>query len=118
MKLAVTIACFLLSCSLFSQPYTVRQDPNDPIRKIVDLKPVVRNLRQTVSTRNLLDESKDSRKPIHFQAFELKNPRTGKSLNPNAKLTLKMPDGSTRVTTVKVFYDQVNELEKQLYNIF
>ncbi len=113
MKLLLTFLLSLLSISLTAQRYTERTDPANPKRKIVTLTLIIRKLPETVSTRNLLDEDK-SRKPIPFQTFELKNPRTGKVLDPNAKMTLKLPDGSTRVTTVKAFYDQVNEMEKQL----
>ena len=46
--------------------------------------------------------------------FELRNPSTGKVLDSNATMKIKLPDGTIRTTTVKAFYNQVNEMEKQL----
>lgn len=108
--------CSVLFCITGSaqERYTVRTDPSNPKRKIVELRPVTHRLRTTQNLRNILVEDQAKRAPIPFQPFEMKHPKTGKPLNPEAKMTIKMPDGSTRSTTVKEFYAQVNDLEKQL----
>lgn len=112
--LPVIFILFLFSSGFAQNRYTVRTDPSNPKRKLVELKPVTYRLNMTQAVKNILDEDMAMRKPIPFQPFEMKHPKTGKPLDPNAKLNIKMPDGSTRSTTVKEFYTQVNELEKQL----
>jgi hypothetical protein len=114
MKKLLTILPFLFSLSVFAQRFVERADPKNPQRKIVELKPVTHRLNLANAYRNVLDEDKSGRQPIAFKPFEMRHPKTGKALNPDAKMTLKLPDGSTRQTTVKEFYTQVNELEKQL----
>lgn len=114
MKKLLTILPFLITITLQAQRYVEKQDPRNSRRKIVEMKPVVHRLNLTNAYRNILDEDKSNRQPIAFKAFDLRNPRTGKQLNPEAKMTLKLPDGSTRETTVKEFFSQVNDLEKKL----
>ncbi|MCX6318756.1 MAG: hypothetical protein NTW29_15865 [Bacteroidetes bacterium] len=114
MKKLLAILPLLLSISLHAQRYVEKPDPRNANRKIVEMTPVVQRLNLSNAYRNILEEDKSTRQPITFKAFDLKNPRTGKALNPEAKMTLKLPDGSTRQTTVKEFFSQVNELEKKL----
>ena len=121
-KTIFTLPIFaLVIASLFSQTltaqerYTVRSDPKNNKRKIIDLQPVVRKAELKVDRRNALDVSRGfPRKAIVFKPFEMKNPRSGKALNPDAVLTIKLPDGTQRKTTVKQYYEQLNKLEEAL----
>ena len=94
--------------------YPVRTDPRNPGRSIIELPKTERKLPQVLSTRNVLDATGYRQNAIAFQPFEMKNPRTGKALDPNATLTIQLPDGTKRTTTVKIFFEQVNEMEKAL----
>ncbi len=97
-----------------AENYSERKDPTNAKRTIVEFKPVTRDLPTRALTRNLLDNPNVQRAPITYVPFELKNPRSGKALNPSAALKITMPDGRTVNTTVKAFYDQVNAMEKAL----
>lgn len=114
-RLCYLLAFLLLFTSIiFAQRYQERQDPKNPKRKILTLQTATRKAQMVVQTRNVLDADNAKKPPIAFQPFEMRHPRTGKPLNPNATLTINMPDGSKRVTTVKQYYEQLNALENAL----
>ncbi len=112
---ALLLVAIFQYVAVSAQPaFTERADPRNPKKRLVELKPVVRRLPQTLNLRNILDEDQEKRPTLPHIPFETKNPRTGKTLNPDAEMKLKMPDGSERKTTVKEFFGQLNELEKKL----
>lgn len=111
--------CFFLSFVLiqttFAQPiYTVRNDPANSKRKIIDIKPATRKLSTVIQTRNALDAVKFKRPELPFKAFEMRHPKTGKELNPNAIITIKYNDSVQKKATVKEFFDELNAMEKAL----
>lgn len=111
----ILVIAMLISQNLFAQQrYTVRADPKNAKRKIIDLEPVSKKATFIIQTKNALDVPKFARQPIAFKPFEMRNPKTGKALNPDAVLTIKMPDGTERKTTVKQYFEQLNKLEEAL----
>src|SRR5688572_11502847 len=94
--------------------YNTRVDPNNTKRKIIDLPKIVKKVVPFNPTKNTLDAAIVKRPPIAYKAFELKDPKTGKALDPARVVSLKMPDGKTRKTTVKQFFDELNKMEEAL----
>lgn len=101
--------------SLFAQPlYSIRNDPDNNKRKIIDIKPAVRSAPFVVQTRNVLDNPGYRRPEIPHRPFEMVNPKTRKPLSPEAMLTIKINDSVTKKTTVKQFFAELNEMERAL----
>lgn len=95
--------------------FTITQNPQNPKRKLVTLPKVTRGVQQIRLTQNVLDSPGFKRTPIPFQKFDMVNPRSGKSLNPAAKITLPGPDGKPGPTmTVQQYFDQLNMVETEL----
>lgn len=114
-KIFALAVCLFFSAFLFAQQgFKTRIDPQNPKRKIIDLPPVIRKAPVIDEKRNVLDDASFKRAPIPFKPFEMRNPKTGKDLDPNAVLTIAMPDKTTRTTTVKQFYEQLNKMESAL----
>lgn len=105
---------FLPLALLGQRTFTIKVNPAAPGRKLVELPPVNRPAALVQPTRNALDGTNFRRTAIPFQAFALVNPRTGKALDPNAQLTLPMPDGTKRTTTVKQYFEQLNAMEQAM----
>jgi hypothetical protein len=114
-KTFLLIPGLFLSFICFSQNgYTVKQDPLNAKRKIIELKPLVVKAQPMIVSRNVLDDPGYRRTAINFQKFEMKHPKTGKALNPDAVMTIRLPDGSIKKTTVKAFYDELNKMEEAM----
>lgn len=95
--------------------YTITQNPQNPKRKLVTFPKVTRAVQQIKLNQNVLDSPGFKRTPIAFQKFDMVNPRTGKALNPAAKITLPGPDGKPGPTmTVQQYFDQLNMVETEL----
>lgn len=95
--------------------FTITQNPQNPKRKLVTLPKVTRAVQQVKLNQNVLDSPGFKRTPIAFQKFDMVNPRTGKALNPAAKITLPGPDGKPGPTmTVQQYFDQLNMVETEL----
>lgn len=97
-----------------SSNVVIRPNPRNPKRKIIEISPIRRSLQQVNLLKNALDDKAFRQEPIPFQRFEMVHPTTRKPLDPNAKLTLTTPDGRSRTTTVKEYFEQLNELEMAL----
>lgn len=114
-RLTVLAIILFFSTGLVAQGrYNTRVDPQNSKRKIIDLPPAVRKAAFIDEKRDPMDDRTFKRRPITFQPFEMRNPKTGKDLDPNAVLTIAMPDGTKRTTTVKQFYEQVNKMESAM----
>lgn len=95
--------------------FTITRDPQNPKRKIYRFPKQTRTVQPITVTRNLLDTPGFRRAPIPFQKFEMVNPKTGKAINPAAKITLPGPDGKPGPTmTVQQYFDQLNTVETEL----
>jgi hypothetical protein len=105
----------VLSPSLFAQQtYRIQPDVRNSSRKLIVVPKIVRTARKVVFERNLLAQLQYRRPAIPFKSFEMVHPRTGKPLNPDALLTIKLPNDSIRKTTVKEYFAQLNKMEKAL----
>ena len=107
------LSTFILSQAQSQQLYSIRQDPDNPKRKIVDIKPAVRKAPMIVQRGNMLTTAV-KRPALRYDSFTMVHPKTGRQLDPNKTMTIKFNDSVTKTMTVKEYYDQVNELERQL----
>jgi len=106
---------FLFTQVTNGQRYTITPDSKNPGRKIITLEPVRQKAPSVLSLKNILDaEASYKRPPIPFKPFEMVYPKSRKPINPDAKITFKLKNGQQRVVTAKQFFDELNELERQL----
>jgi hypothetical protein len=114
-RLIALVLSLICTLSLIGQqPYTTRQDPKNPKRTIVEYKPQTKKLIPLKLNRDVLDASKFTKPPLVYKPFEMKNPKTGNTLNPQTKITIKIPGKKELVTTVKQYFDELNKMEKKL----
>lgn len=116
--LLLLLSLSLSSGQVFAQRYTIRSDTKIPGRRIVSFQPIVERKPLTVSG-NLLSanprQAASRRSPVEFKPFEMVNPRTGKAIAPNARLSLKTSDGRVlRSMEARQFFDELNKLEEEL----
>lgn len=116
LRLLVALGLSIVCISGFAQQrYTITPDPKSPGRRIITLNPVRQRASLVEQKQNALDAEAAYRRPaIPFKPFEMINPRTKKPIKPDAKFTLTLPNGRKRNFTAKQFFDELNELEKQL----
>ncbi|MDW8205026.1 MAG: hypothetical protein RMJ87_08370 [Cytophagales bacterium] len=115
------LSAWLLILPLFTavaQRYTIQNDTKVAGRRIIAFQPIV-DRKPTTNSGNLLSISPRQvgrqRAPIEFRPFEMVNPRTGKSISPNAQLSLKLKDGQViRTVSAQQFFNELNKLEEEL----
>ncbi len=99
----------------FSQRYTISDDPAVRGRKLITFSPIVQRRQvQNLSVNLLETPSRSRRQPIQHVPFQMINPRTNRAISPDAKLSLKLPNGEVRNFTAQQFFDQLNALEQSM----
>lgn len=98
-----------------AQRYKILPHPEKQGRKLIRFEPIRQQAALVNQTVNMLDAEPGFKRPaIPFRPFEMVNPKTGRAINPDAKLILKAKDQRTRTITAKQFFNELNELERQL----
>jgi hypothetical protein len=110
----ITVLSVMPFSLIAQRQYQVKNDSRNPGRKIIEFPEIKRTTRTVTESKNLLDTEGYRKAAITYQPFQMVNPKTGKALDPNAKITLPTPDGKGRVTTVKQYFDELNALEQAM----
>lgn len=98
-----------------AQRYTIIPNPAKQGRKLIRFEPIRQKAVLVNQTINVLDADPGFKRPaIPFRPFEMVNPKTKRAIPPDAKFTLKAKDGRTRTVTAQQFFDELNELERQM----
>jgi len=99
----------------FSQRYVISDDAAVKGRKLITFSPIVQRRQvQNLSANILETPSRSRRQPIQYVPFQMINPRTNRPIAPDAKLSLKLPNGEVRNFTAQQFFDQLNALEQSM----